>query len=375
MTLSENGFAILDVAPSDDRRTLTEKADEAALLSGEDAEEAFHQLMQMSRRIPAEISWFPGSTRQAADAFLAYSRQVKEGHPAVIPDMDGLGTALAQANALNALFEIWPSDDPELFVGMCRAMDGIISHIKEEEVLEALNRDREAGKWEKILDIQEIEEPLNVHLRDLCQPAARGAESMDTEMLSAALLRLFRSRGFDLQGSVAQAVSAVYSVRIHEKAESMKSEIRTETERLSKNSGISQAELMRLKMKIDKWCKLTAPLRIAPGTIRNDSRTIGFGMRGIIVDFTNNAPTSRKQKKFVINMVAQTRTVTITYHSKTVYVEKALEITKWMIQTFSEHIDLVERLHEDEKQLKKMISDEKEMLEKAEAQERAKYRF
>jgi len=80
----------------------------------------------------------------------------------------------------------------------------MLFNVQEEEVLEALNCDREAGKWEKILDVQEIEEPLNVHLRDLCQPAARGAESMNTEMLSAALLRLFRSRGFDLQGNVAQ---------------------------------------------------------------------------------------------------------------------------------------------------------------------------
>ena len=167
MKLTENAFAVLGAMPGDDRLVLNEKADEAALLGGEDAEAALNQLMQMNRRISAELSWLPASTADAADSFLAYARALSEGQSAKIPPLDGLGTALAQANALSALFEIWPAEDADMFMGLCRALDRILSQVTAEETLQAINADRMAGGWETIPDVLTLSAPLNDRLREL----------------------------------------------------------------------------------------------------------------------------------------------------------------------------------------------------------------
>ena len=379
MTLSENGFAILGVSPSDDRRTLTMKADEAALLGGEDAEAAFHQLLQMNRRIQEELSWFPGSSREAADAFLEYSRQIEKGLSPALPPMTGLGTVLAQANALSSFFSIWPVDDPDFFIGLCCALDGILSKVNAEDTLQAINADRTAGNWEIIHDIKEIEEPLDTHLRNLCEPVASSAGKKETKDLSSTLTSLFQKKEFDTQGNVAQALASVYSVRIHEKAEPLKSKIGDEINRISQKTGVYissslDKEIPELQKLVESWCELTGPLREIPGTIRNDDRKIGQGMRNFVVDYVNKAPQVQKQKIFTIHrVVGNNRRVTITYRSKKDTVTKALKIVNWIKQHFSTHLDLTEQLNQDLDQLQQMIRDEDEMIKKAEQEERDKY--
>ena len=48
MTLTDNAFAVLGARPADDRMTLNEKADEAALFGGGETEDALNQLMQLT---------------------------------------------------------------------------------------------------------------------------------------------------------------------------------------------------------------------------------------------------------------------------------------------------------------------------------------
>ena len=48
-------------------------------------------------------------------------------------------------------------------------------------------------------------------MRELCLPAVKAAEKMETEALASALKKLFETRWLDLSGDIAQAVSAVYS--------------------------------------------------------------------------------------------------------------------------------------------------------------------
>lgn len=377
MNLSENGFAVLGASPADDRRTLTMKADEASLLGGEDAEAAFHQLIQMNRRIQEELSWFPGSTREAAEAFLDFSRQTAGGQSVPIPPMDGIGSVLAQANAVSPLFEIWPVDDAEFFSALCLSMDGILSRIDAEDILQAVNADREAGSWELIEGVEGIEEPLNAHLRKLCDPVVQAAEKMETEKLSNILQGLFQDKAIDMQGYVAQALASAYSIRIHEKAEKAKKEIEKETECISKR--IKEGEYFhtnfaKLEILGEHWFTLAGPLREIPGTVRNEDRSIGQGMRNLVVEYVNRAPLKQRQKTFTLhNLVGNNRRVTITYSSKREAAEKALEMTEWMKRWFSTHIDLSGQLDQDLEQLRKMISDEDEMLKRAEKEERDKH--
>ena len=53
MMLTENAFAVLGAMPGDDRRTLNQKADEAALFGGDDTEAALNQLANTSPETPS----------------------------------------------------------------------------------------------------------------------------------------------------------------------------------------------------------------------------------------------------------------------------------------------------------------------------------
>lgn len=370
MTILENAFAVLGARPTDDRRVLTQRADEIALLGGSDTEDALNQLMQMNRRIRAELAWFPGASPQAASMFFEYARGIARGKAIRVPSVSGLGTALAQANALSALFEIWPADSQVLFVALCRAMDSILSRITPKETFQAINADRKAGGWEPVPDIADLTGPLNDRLRELCAPVVRALEKLDSGTAISVINELYGPKGIDVQGSVAQAVGDAYSMRIHERADVLAGEIRTASERLGKAGSLSKSDLIALKNRTEEWCGLTAPLRLIAGPLRNEGKGIGHGFRNVLVNYVNKAGTVKKEKQFIVPMVNGYKTVTISYQSQADYVNEAIQMNDWLEKTFPEQLELMAQLKQDREQLNAILLKEQRMLSEAESNAR-----
>ena len=210
-------------------------------------------------------------------------------------------------------------------------------------------------------------------MRELCLPAVKAAEKTETEALASALKKLFETRWLDLSGDIAQAVSVVYSTKIHETAEKQKKEIDDEIRRLNNLNRFSESDFARIQKMLESWCSLTAPLRLPPGTERNNARVLGFAVRSLIVDFVNKAGTTTKRRTVTILKITGTGTATITYHSKRDSVDKALEFMQCLKQMFPEQTELLEKLREDRDQLKKINSDEDEMLRRSEMEAKQKY--
>ena len=368
MKLMDNAFAVLGAMPADNRVILNEKADEAALLGDGDAEAALTRLMQMNRRIPVELGWFPGATREAASAFLDYARALSEGRHMGVPPLEGLGTPLAQANALSALFEIWPVEDGEMYIALCRALDSILSQVTAEETLRAINADREAGRWETIPDAVTLNEPLNERLRDLCQPVSQAASALSTKAVASALDALNGPTGIDPLGSVAQAVGNAYSMRIHEEAGELRDSILAEAGRLGNGPRVSESEMSAIRGKTDRWCALTAPLRLQPGVFRNEAKNIGHGVRNVLVNYINKATPEKKKKTVYVPVHNGTRVVTFEYNSQSVNVKKAIDVNKWLRVAFPEQLELLERLKDDDIQLNQMLKNEENMVSNAETE-------
>ena len=370
MTLTDNAFAVLGARPADNRMTLNEKADEAALFGGGEMEDALNQLMQLNRRLSAELAWFPGASDQAADAFLEYAKALKEGRAAAVPPVEGLGTALAQANGLAALFEIWPVDDSAMLEALCRALDSILGQVTAQEAFEAVNQDRRRGGWEPVPDVMSLVEPLNGHLRELCAPVRKVAERMELKALAGTILKLLASAGFDVQGSVVQTLLDSYTMRVHERAETGKQKLLERIERLSKANSVSKAQLSETADLVNEWCDLTVPLRKIPGSYRDDARAIGFGMREVVVNYVNKAGSVKKQQVFTFRVLNGTRTVTVEYQSQMPYVLEARDKTLWLKSRFTEQVELVSRLEEDGKMLDQIRENENTMLRNAEERAR-----
>ena len=266
MNLQENPFAVLGVSPRDNRHTLLEKADEAALLNGAAVEDALASLLKMNQRVEAELSWFPGTDPSAAETFLRYAKELSGGGRVPMPSLEGLGCPLAQANALSAFFAAWPDDYPEYTFGLCRSLDRILSQVTADETLSMINEDRQAGGWDPIQDELALADPLEARLRELVQVVRIRMDRAANEKNLLDTLNRIMSSDMDKQGTVAQAASDAYVFRIHDQEESLRTRINQQLSALLKDR-ITATRIAALKPNVESWCRLTGPLRQTAGGV------------------------------------------------------------------------------------------------------------
>ena len=358
MKLSDNPFAILGATPRSTRHQLAEKADEAALLGGAKTDDALMILMQMNRRIAAEVSWFPGAAPKAVAAFLSFAKTVSSGLVAPIPPMDGLMSPLAQANALAAFFESWPSSRPEFSIGAFRSLDRVLSKVTTAETLEFINRDRQDGGWEPITDELTLAGPLDDRLREICRLVTDRLEqiSSDDDLLNL-VNRLFTFSDFDLHGVIARAATDAWSMRIHDREEAMRRQITDHQAALGKTE-IAQVDMNYLKTDIEKWCALTAPLRKTAGPVRLAARDICLTTRSLLVRYVNNAKPVEKMVTKTVPAAGGTRTYQIKYQSKKDVFMFAVSLTDWLLEQFPEQVDCVGQLQNDRQGLQLAVAKE-----------------
>ena len=358
MKLSENPFAILEASPRDPRHRLMEKADEAALVGGVAVDDALATLVHMNKRIAAELGWFPGASEEAVAAFRQYAEAAASGTPAAVPPVRDLGSALSQANALAAFFEVWPDSHPEYLIGLCRSLDMILSRITAAEMLSAVNADRQAGGWEIIPNEMALSEPLDNRLRELSQVVrSRIAKIRTDEEAAQVTKKLFMLPGFSVQGTVGQAVADAYLMRITDEETVLRDMLSQQLTALQKNK-VTQKNLESLKEGMEKWNRLTFPLRIQTGTMRRTAHTLCHDMRECIVKCFNTAESVNATKSDTFPVFNGTRTVTVTYQSKKGSALAMIAMSKWLADLFPEQSDLVTLLKQDQDTLSTLIVNE-----------------
>lgn len=354
MKLYDNPFYILDVSPVENRHQLMERADEASLLGGISVEDSVSALMQMNKRIVAELGWFPGADPAAAAVFTAYITTISEGGSASFPSVEGLRSPLAQANALSILFEVWPDSLPLYTIGLCRSLDMLLSKVTVSETFALINEDRKKGGWESIPDEMTLTGPLEDRIRELCSLVESRMEHMDEGDQAKMLYTLLPYPDFDQSGQVYRTVLNVYSMRIHDEEEVLREKILTDLKSYSERKNYYYAPSTMTK-DVEKWCKLTAPLRKTVGPVFRNAGIICGLYRQCIIEYFNNAPTSTKTKSKTVNYLNGTRTITLNYQSRENATKDAESLTDWLITQFPEQTELVERLKQDQKTLSEIV--------------------
>lgn len=364
MMLIDNAFAVLGAMPGDDQTIVRERAKQAAE-SGRDVDAALNQLTQMEQRLQTELTWLPGASPQSASAFLAYAQGISEGREVSIPPVEALGTALAQANALSPLFERWPTDEPEMLTALCLAMDGILGQITVEETFQAINADRRRGGWPELQDAGELTQCLNEHLRALCAPAKRGIENLPFEKMGETIGKLLGPEGIDYKGILSQVINESYTTAFQNKANAMSTDILKNIKKLSEARSVSDYELDSLQNTINEWCSLVGQLPDDRQSSNVHSLIMVMGFRNVLVNYVNNSRSREKKYTNYDYLPITGKTMTITYQSKSDYVNKALALLDWLEKQFPEQTKLDTRLENDRKQLKDILSKETDMLQNA----------
>src|SRR3546814_305972 len=139
MNASDNPFAILKASTRDRKVRLNELADEAALYGDHDAAVNARNILSNPRtRLAAEVAWFPGLSPKRITLTLEHI--ARGGYP-VLDGFNALSSANFLVEALDACSKGGPS---ELQEGI-EALASCVEDIDVDDVLLAINEDRQAA--------------------------------------------------------------------------------------------------------------------------------------------------------------------------------------------------------------------------------------
>lgn len=160
MNIFDNPFYILGAAPQDDRRKIAALADEKSFIS--DAEriaEARSILTTPSKRIHAEIRWFPELSVEDTSEIMKYYAELKEGKNVEEPEI----TVTGQLATLNIKLYAFPL---KIFADFFQTKYAILeisrpyANLDYEMLCEEINHDRTAAGFPKINSVAEIEDEM-----------------------------------------------------------------------------------------------------------------------------------------------------------------------------------------------------------------------
>lgn len=168
MTLFENPFYILGAAMTDDRRRLRFHYDEKSLLSSTSCDDAFQTLSSPSRRLMAELRWFPGCEETEIPPVLSNLQNAQNQRSATLGDIIRLRSSAACIGELNQLLSLLPymadsSMDSILFEA-CRLFDLINS----DQLLETINASRREADMAAITSRADFEDVLFNYQSEVC---------------------------------------------------------------------------------------------------------------------------------------------------------------------------------------------------------------
>ena len=159
MIANENPFSILRASTRDRKTHLNELAEEAALHGDHDsAVDARNILSNPRTRLAAEVAWFPGLSPKRITQTLEH---IARGGS---PELDGFN-ALSCANFLVETLEACSKAGPmELREGI-EALASYVEEIDVDDVLQAINEDRQAAGLPTVADPSLVEAQINERVK------------------------------------------------------------------------------------------------------------------------------------------------------------------------------------------------------------------
>ena len=163
----ENPFYILGAAPQDNRRRLSALAEGKALLLDADlVAEARGVLTTPSKRLNAEIRWFPGVSSEDATEIADYCIALKTGRNAVEPELLDAGM-LADLNIKLYSFPFKPFADFFQLKYAVLEISRLFADIDIDNLIDEINKDRTTAGFSMINTTGELEDALRDYRNDL----------------------------------------------------------------------------------------------------------------------------------------------------------------------------------------------------------------
>lgn len=287
MIASENPFATLKASTRDRKAHLNELADEAALHGDHDAAVNARNVLSNPRtRLAAEVAWFPGLSPKRIALTLEHIAQ--GGSPA----LDGFN-ALSCANFLaEALRARSMGGRRELQEGI-EALASQVEKIDVDDVLQAINEDRQAAGLPAVTDASLVEAEINERVRHYERTATALLEDLPSGDMVAVYERLIfdsTNEGDDVGHRLVGALIDSYELKasgfLAEEAGRINGLIEKAKSAADRNVAERQvrASVNEIIGALRAWDRVAQPVQIAfksRGLVHAESQNLAFAARGL----------------------------------------------------------------------------------------------
>lgn len=334
--LEKNPFFVLEVAPTDKRATIINKAEEKAFfLEGNSYDEAQAVLLNPSKRLSAEMDWFCGCDETTTSTI----RQSIKNKIAI--NTDGL-TGLAKLNATLFNFVLSSYDDYFEVGYAILDIDEQYSSVTSSELMGTLN---ESHSQAGILAVSEdeVERELGKKREQIRKFIAAKIQEFSEddyiEFITMLAEKCIADEDYE-DGVVIGDVVDQYELKMQSVIEAATDEVTNHLERIKRitNKEGIEANLNGLVRRLKKWDKLVQPLQLksmASGTTHQVSDRVGYDVRDLC----------------------------LWLHNEQEMTESALSLVNTMKEIFAEIGNLSDVFESDSNALSKILREDKDSKE------------
>lgn len=293
MNILENPFFILKATPRDRKARLIELADEQALHGDQDnAVSARNALSNARSRLAAEVAWFPGLSPKRVESYLD---EIRRG---IVPSLDGL-SALCQANLLAEALHLHAQEGADSLRSAIAELADQVDEFDHNEVMLAINEDRQASGVPFVNDASLVEEELTARCRNFQRTITGLLNDLPSDVMVGAYERLIAEASLDGEWEAPRLTNDLIdayelhagkhleeeSVRIAElvKATETASD-RHVAEKQIRNSVLEIIEALK------DWDRIAQPIQLSRksrGLDHDESKQLAFQARSLTIHLFN----------------------------------------------------------------------------------------
>lgn len=288
MKLSSNPFFVLRLPCSSGRREIVSAAEELSFILDPDVcSSAQNDLINLGKRLTAEIGWFPELDK---DAVIQIQERIESNEELATDDL----TQLSRLNATLYNFSISDEDDPYEIGYAILDIDEQYSALDVTEITAIINNNREVAKIASVQE-KDVADELNKKRDDIRQIITERLSSFDQESYVELITMLAEKCIADddyEDGVVLADVVDQYEVRMQSQLEESTEGITTHIDRiqhLANDEAISD-NIKSLIRRVQKWDKLAQPLQLksqASGMPHEISENLGRQLRNLALFLHN----------------------------------------------------------------------------------------
>jgi FlaG/FlaF family flagellin (archaellin) len=288
MALKNNPFYILNASCNAGRREIVSAADEMSfMLDSETSSRAQNELINLNKRLSAEINWFIDVDKDTLDSI----RQSIESDEPI--STDGL-SGLSKLNAI--LFNFYLSDNIDSYeLGYSLLeIDEQYSALDTEEITERINHNRNEAKL-GLVQVQDVAAELGKKREEIRQLITDKLSNLDqdtyVELITMLAEKCIAGDEYD-DGVVLSDVIDQYEVRMQSVLEESTEKIENHIERIKSlvNDSAVTDNINALIRRVEKWDALAQPLQLksqASGMPHEISEHLGSELRNLALYLHN----------------------------------------------------------------------------------------